>query len=98
MATTFSAAMRAPARELAIRGTLTFPSGAQRALTGQEIVSCSISEGTNDGLLPGKVLSAGCTLELPVAELPKGEELVVSVTPVSSLGTVGRAMSEGICK
>ena len=37
-------------------------------------------------------------LELPVAELPKGEELVVSVTPVSSLGTVGRAMSEGICK
>ena len=37
MATTFSAAMRAPARELAIRGTLTFPSGAQRALTGQEM-------------------------------------------------------------
>ena len=84
MATTFSAAMRAPARELAIRGTLTFPSGAQRALTGQEIVSCSISEGTNDGLLPGKVLSAGCTLELANAagewlaggSLRGGQELV----------------------
>ena len=36
------------------------------------------------------------TLEMPVAELPKGDELVVSVTPFSSLGTAGRAISERI--
>lgn len=93
MATTFSAAMREPARELAIRGALTFPSGAVRALSGDEIMAYSLSEGTNDGLLPGAVLSASHTLELANADGEwleggrlRGEQVLEGATVQLELG------------
>jgi hypothetical protein len=32
-------------------------------------------------------------LEIPIAELPEGKELTIAVRPVTSLGTVGRAIA-----
>ena len=59
-----SEALRAAERTLALRGRLTFPSGASRELTGAEILSYTIKEGTGDGLLPGAVLASSHRLEL----------------------------------
>ena len=78
MATDFAQAMREKARELTIRGTITFASGVQIALTGEEIMRYALREGVSDGVLPGAVLSASHTLELANAQgewLPGGAKL-----------------------
>ena len=68
MATDFAQAMREKARELTIRGTITFASGVQIALTGEAIMRYALREGVSDGVLPGAVLSASHTLELANAQ------------------------------
>ena len=62
--TSFSEAMRAGARELALRGTATYPGGGIYALDGDDVASFSISEGSEGGILPGDMLSASCQLVL----------------------------------
>lgn len=63
-----SVAMRAAARELSVRAVLTFPTGAEAALSGNEIVAFTIEEGADSALLPGCVLSAAISMELDNGE------------------------------
>ena len=76
--TAYQQAMRAPGRELAVSGTLTLDTGREIALTGADVVSLTIDEGVDDGLLVGAVLSAKHTLKLAGADgawLPGGARL-----------------------
>ena len=49
-----------------------------------EGVNCGIGHEPNKGVT---------TMEIPKSELPKGRRLTVSVTPLSSLGTKGKAIA-----
>ncbi|MGI6239181.1 MAG: hypothetical protein ACOYI5_06095 [Christensenellales bacterium] len=60
----FAQAMRAHGRALRLKGSVTLPGGIVRALGGGDIRALTISEGSEQGLLPGQVLSASCRLTL----------------------------------
>ena len=76
--TDYREALAAPARRLLVRGALTLPTGREVQLTGADVLSLSIDEGVDDGLLAGAVLSARHVLKLRSesgAWLPGGEKL-----------------------
>ena len=58
----FSSSMLQTERELRLRGAIKYADGTEYALGAADFVSVQISEGVNDGILPGAVLSAACTL------------------------------------
>ena len=60
----FSAAMKSGFRQLCLRGRAVMGTGMEAELTGADIVSVRISEGSDTGIMPGNVLSAGCTIVL----------------------------------
>ena len=60
----FSAAMKSGFRQLRLRGRAVMGTGMEAELTGADIVSVRISEGSDTGIMPGNVLSAGCTIVL----------------------------------
>ena len=86
MLTRFSEAMRAPERRLSIRGTITLATGAARTLTAAEIIAYTVEEGTNDGLLPGAVLSANHCLELVNAAGEWDAQPLIGATAQLELG------------
>lgn len=51
-------------RTLSVRGKVTYATGEEYALTGEDVISLRITEGIETGLTPGSVLSAACTLKL----------------------------------
>ena len=51
-------------RTLRVRGKVTYATGEEYALTGEDVISLRITEGIETGLTPGSVLSAACTLKL----------------------------------
>ena len=55
-------------RTLALRGKVTYATGEEYALTGEDVISLRITEGIETGLTPGSVLSAACTLKLNDAD------------------------------
>lgn len=60
----FSAAMKGGFRQLRLRGRAVMGTGMEAELIGADIVSVRISEGSDTGIMPGNVLSAGCTIVL----------------------------------
>ena len=60
----YSTLMQAQARDLQIRGNITFADGTQTAITGAEIAKLTIDEGADDALTPGCVLSAEFMMDL----------------------------------
>lgn len=55
-------------RTLSVRGKVTYATGEEYALTGEDVISLRITEGIETGLTPGSVLSAACTLKLNDAD------------------------------
>ena len=62
------AAFSALERTLSVRGKVTYATGEEYALTGEDVISLRITEGIETGLTPGSVLSAACTLKLNDAD------------------------------
>ena len=58
----FSGSMRQAERRLALRGSIEYLTGSRYGLTAADFVSVRISEGVDSGILPGAVISAGCTV------------------------------------
>ncbi|MBQ8508256.1 MAG: hypothetical protein IJ466_12610, partial [Clostridia bacterium] len=91
----WTAMMHAPMRELKIGGKIVFGSAAELELDGSMAVELTIEEGADGALLPGDVLSAGCTLDLvndagqwlPGGSLLGGQELT-GATLMPQLGAV----------
>lgn len=55
-------------RTLSVRGKVTYATGEEYALTGEDVISLRITEGIETGLTPGSVLSAACALKLNDAD------------------------------
>ena len=55
-------------RTLSVRGKVTYATGEEYALTGEDVISLRITEGIETGLTPGSVLSAACILKLNDAD------------------------------
>ena len=60
--------MRQAARELRLRGSVKYPTGAEYALGPEDFVSVRISEGVDTGIMPGAVISAECVLVMNDAD------------------------------
>ena len=49
-------------RTLSVRGKVTYATGEEYALTGEDVIYLRITEGIETGLTPGSVLSAACAV------------------------------------